>query len=235
MERIIETRKQCAELINEKIKDPTLTEFLFGTETASFKHVTSIAIKRLVYSAFSVVYAKWLSLSRREASMHATASARTRSVFDVLARIYRYQPLTLSAVIYTLSEGQKDLRELGDASFFNDIFEKDSYCYYNRVYDAITEWDKNANSSTGVDDQVLWMARLVFNYKWLENTGWDEGSLSFIHCDKALKCDSFLFVDEFRTEYILIDDQSFSGFVARTYMSLESFKITNISHKGDLK
>lgn len=235
MERIIETRKQCAAFINEKIKDPSITEFLFGTSEAHFKHINSVAIKRLVYTAFSIVYAKWLSLSRKEAAEYAKGSSRTRSVFNVLSRIYRYQPLTLSSVIYTLSEGQKDLRELGDASFFNDIFEKDSYCYYNKVYNAITEWDKDASSSTSADDEVQWMAKLVFNYKWLENTGWDEGSLSFIHCDKALKCDSFLFVDEFKTEYILIDDQSFSGFVARTYMSLESFKITNISHKGDLK
>ena len=149
----IESYKQAAKYINEAYASPALRKFIFGLEEISFRDIKGIgSINKVLTVEFLLVYLKWMNTSR--AARRTYKSTHYDRAEEVMDRLYRGQKFGLDAIIYVLTEGQKDIREIGEKSFFYPYIDASVRCELGRIYGMIDDWMNDLQTSEEMVDKI---------------------------------------------------------------------------------
>lgn len=149
----IESYKQAAKYINEAYASPALRKFIFGLEEVSFRDIKGVgSINKVLTVEFLLIYLKWMNMSR--AARRTYKSTHYERAEEVMDRLYRGQKFGLDVIVYVLTEGQKDIREIGEASFFYPYIDASVSCELGRIYGMIDDWMNDLQTSEESLDKI---------------------------------------------------------------------------------
>ncbi|MBQ8147129.1 MAG: hypothetical protein IJ039_10120 [Clostridia bacterium] len=150
----IESYKQAAAYINEAYEYPSLKSFVFGLSEISFRDIKGIgAINKVLTVEFLLIYLNWINTPRSQ--LRHYSSIHFEKASEVMRNLYRTQKFNLDVVIYVLTEGQKDVIELGEASFFYPFIDATKKCDFGAIYGMIDDWMNNLQTSEEMIDKIL--------------------------------------------------------------------------------
>lgn len=235
----ITTYKKAAAYINEAIPSPAVKMFVFGTETVSHHDIKGIdSIYKLLITEFLVVYLRWLNSGRNELrdfkTLHYTKAA------EVMDLIYRGQKLNLDTIMFVLAEGQKDVLEVGEASFFFPLIDASDSCKFGKLYSLIDEWKDNLQTSETVIEVILngFVAAARFS-KALSKTDISYSrhgetiSAELIWDGEPLNTWDILYTDRIGNRYVLIDKGYDKENALYHYMAIDDFNIVTVIKKAN--
>ncbi len=163
----LQTAKDIAKYVNRTYESDTVRSFLFGFESMQKSQADKYyVIHSLLMLTYSCIYAKWMKFGRRCATYARNPHAD--KVFQVLGTVYKAQPLDLDVVLYTLTEGRRDVIECGENSFFYEFFAAEGVCKYSKLYDLLSISVEKAEGMEGQEQKVMeYMPLLVQDLKIL--------------------------------------------------------------------
>jgi hypothetical protein len=148
-----ETYKQAAKYINEAYASPDLRKFIFGLEEISHHYIKGIgAINKILTVEFLVIYLRWFNTDRN--TLRSYKSEHFERASEVMRNLYRSQKFDLDVIVYVLSEGQKDIRELGERSFFYPLIDASVPCDLGKIYGMIDDWMNDLQTAEDNVDKI---------------------------------------------------------------------------------
>lgn len=227
MEREILDYRQLASYINNCIKDDKALNLLTGTSVASAKDLKSISqIYRCLQIAFVAAYCKWLgkgrSSARQEGCKHAENAV---AVFELL---YKIEPLSLDAIIYTLTEIKRDVI-VNSQSLFKDLFSSEAR-EYSRYYGVIYEW-KNRLSGSERDREKLFelISELIADMNFIRDmeVRQENKKLCLYLAGESYDVYDVLYEDAYGTWHILKERSAYGDNKYLTYINLDDYSELN--------
>jgi hypothetical protein len=218
----IESYRECAQYINERFANEEMRNFVFGVCNVGRRDVQGMgAVYKILKTQFILVYLKWLNSDRRQLAQKK--SVNLSNVTNVLNGLYKTTKLDLDVIIYVLGEAQKDVKALGENSFFADVINKETYCPYGRIYSKIYDW-LNTLQGTDMDmDQMLaMMVDTVAQADGVASAVWNLEDKTFTLGDKQLLSGDVIHVDENGIVYVLEDKTFVADKNLYQYVSLDN-------------
>ncbi|MBQ7377699.1 MAG: hypothetical protein IJW71_05220 [Clostridia bacterium] len=150
----IASYKQAAAYINEAYASPAIRKFIFGLEEVSFRDIKGIgSINKVITVEFLLVYLTWLNTDRN--TLRTYRSPHYERAAEVMSSLYRTQKFGLDVIIYVLAEGQKDIAEMGEQSFFYPLMDTTERCEFGKIYGLIDDWMNDLQTSEDSVDKIL--------------------------------------------------------------------------------
>lgn len=207
----IESYKQAARYINESYSSPALRKFIFGLEEVSFRDIKGVgSINKVLTVEFLLVYLTWFNTDRNK--LRTYKSTHFERASEVMKNLYRGQKFGLDVIIYVLSEGQKDIADLGEASFFYPLMNVTEHCEFGKIYSMIDDWMNDLQTSEDSNDKILAqfvpvikMARALEKADVTTAIEKDGSKTSFSLDGMTLKTWDIVYVDKTGNRFILLD------------------------------
>lgn len=226
----IRNYRQYAASLEELIQDDGLKEFIFGSKEINYRYVKGInTIKKLVEIGFYIIYFKWLNSSFLELKQYLSTHAN--NIFELLFSLYKSRNPDLDMYIYVLSEAQRDVKEYGEKSFFNNILSKENFCAYSKLYGLIDDLSKNLFIDTSEEKILVNLINLKDSFAWLTTTKWDCQTNSFILSGNKYLCRDIVYCDENGETFFLKEKSYMLDTVRYEYVSIDGFHSKYIAKK----
>ena len=203
--------KQAAAYINEAYSSAAIRKFVFGIEDVSFRDIKGIgSINKVLTVEFLLVYLTWFNTDRN--LLRSYKSKHFERAAEVMKNLYRGQKFGLDVIIYVLSEGQKDIAEMGERSFFYPLMDVSERCEFGKIYSMIDDWMNDLQTSEDSVDKILHhfipvikMAKALSKADvTLEKT--NEGMRTdFVLDGKPLKSWDIVYIDRSGNRFVLLD------------------------------
>lgn len=215
--------KQLAAYINARVKDEKAAMLLAGISEVEPVDLKGIGqMYRVLQVAFAVAYCKWLnkgaSAARQGDRRHAE---KVVALFELL---YKAEPYSLDAVIYSLTEIKRDIMT-NPVSLFRGVL-SDDLCEYSRYHGIIYDWRKNLAGSERKQEILFPLMRnLVVDLAFLDGFAVvnDGGKITLRLGDEELDAHDVLYENEVGMWYILKERSAYGDSKYLTYVSLDDF------------
>ncbi len=233
----IVNRKQAARYVNDRIPSPALKEFIFGSEQPSHKDIDIGSINRVLTTEFLLIYLKWLKASRNE--LRRYTSKHFSRAQDVMMALYKGQKFDLDAIVYVLTEGQKDICENGDSSFFAPFMDVAEKCEFGKIYGLIDEWKINPQTSVSIETishhffTAVSVSKALTKTDLIRSQQGDTLITDFSLNGEILKTWEIVYVDKTGVRYVLVDKGYEKEDALLHYMAIDDMSRITIIKKAN--
>lgn len=148
------TFSSYAKEVNQKIKDSTLKELLFGMDEVEGEDIKGIGVLyKMMTFAFMFAFAKFkYDRENKKIRMETPNAKRVADAFDC---IYNGEDVGLDLIIYVLTEMQLDVVSVGERSYFKGIFENKNKLQIPVLRNVIGTWLQSIKRAEQRDDVLL--------------------------------------------------------------------------------
>lgn len=231
--------KQAAAYINEAFAFPAMKKFIFGLEEVSFRDIKGIgSINKVLTAEFLLVYLTWFNTDRNK--IRAYKSPHFDNASNVMNRLYRSQKFNLDVIIYVLSEGQNDIAELGEASFFYPLMDTRERCEFGKIYAMIDDWMNDLQTSEESVDKILHqfasvlkMSRALTNTDVVTEKENGELKTDFVVDGVTVKTWDVVYVDKMGNRSVLLDIGYEKEDALYHYMTIDDLSCNTIIKKSN--
>ncbi len=230
--------KQAAAYINEAYSFPSLKSFVFGLSDISFRDIKGVgAINKVLTVEFLLIYLNWINTSRNK--LRGYSSSHFERASEVMKDLYRTQKFNLDVVIYVLTEGQKDIAEIGEASFFYPLMDTTNKCEFGTIYSMIDDWMNDLQTSEEVIDKILkqfvsviTMAKALRKTEVVTVKDGNELKTNFIFDGVTLNTWDVVRIDKNGNRFVLIDIRYDRDNALYHYMTIDDLSYETVIKKS---
>ena len=154
--------------------------------------------------------------------------------------LYRTQKFNLDVVIYILTEGQKDIDEVGEASFFYPFMDTTTKCEFGLIYNMIDDWMNDLQTSEDLRDKILkqiaaviGMAKALQKADVITTFKGNESITSLVLDGVTLESWDIIRVDKTGRRFVLIDIGYDKEDMLYHYMTIDDLSYETVIKKAD--
>jgi hypothetical protein len=234
----IASYKQAAQYINEAYSSPSVRKFVFGLEDVTFRNIKGVgSINKVLTVQFLMVYLKWRNTDRNV--LRTYKSLHFDRASEVMNNLYRGQKFDLDVIIYVLTEGQKDILQIGERSFFYPLMDVSEPCEFGKIYSMIDDWLNDLQTSEESVDKILYQFIPVIKMaKALQKTEIvteKEGTSLVTNAvldGEPLKAWDIIYVDKTGNRFVLLDVGYERDDALYHYMTIDDLSYDTVIKKG---
>ena len=197
----IQNYDDMIDCINTKITDEELRQFIFRNKIVDEWDLDISVVFNILILQFLMVYSKWRALSRSELEKYSCC--HSKKAFKLFDSIFSSQKLTLDALIFALSEAQRDAVQEKESSLFYDLFNRNSPCKYSRYFDNLYDWMRFG--TTNENDLFVMLSSLLNNASVLFDSRLNisQDSVDIVFNQHQYDLNNLIYFDENHAPYFL--------------------------------
>jgi len=213
--------KQCAVYANERIKDSSMREIIFGIKEVSFRDIKGVgSLYKILRTQFAVVYIKWLNVSR--SVLNSYQSTHFKKINPVLFSLYKTQKLDLDVIVYVMSEVQRDIIEQKEKSFFYGLLNNGVFCEFSKLYGVINEWVRSVQTSEDDKETILkYLVILLQSVDGVANSILNREEKTLVVLNNSYKLNDILIFDESGDTFLLTNRLYVGNKIQYEYVSID--------------
>lgn len=187
--------------INNKITDDEIRWFIFKNKIVDDWDLDTNCVFNILVLQFILAYLKWHALTKVELAKYSFC--HSKKAFKLFSSLFSSQKLTLDALIFALSEAQRDAVQEKKNSLFFDLFDQDSPCKYSRFFDKLYDWMHSG--TTNEDDLFNMLSSLLKNVSCLSysNLNVSNDSINITFKQQKYNLNYLIHYDENHMPYFL--------------------------------
>ena len=231
--------KKVAAYINETYAFPSMKKFIFGLEDISFRDIKGIgSINKVLTVEFLLIYLTWFNTDRNK--LRSYKSVHFEKAADIMKNLYRSQKFNLDVIIYVLSEGQNDIAEIGEKSFFYPLMDTSEQCEFGKIYSMIDDWKNDLQTSEESVDKILHhfasvikMSRALATTDVVTEKEGGELKTNFVVNGEIVKTWDIVCVDKMGNRSVLLDIGYEKEDALYHYMTIDDLSYNTIIKKAN--
>ena len=231
--------KKAAAFINTTYESSAMRSFVFGLPEVTSRDIQGIgAINKVLTVEFLLIYLNWLNTPSRK--LRTYTSKRFERATEVMKSLYRTQKFDLDVIIYVLGEGQKDIAEIGEESFFYPLMDTTTKCEFGTIYSMIDDWANDLQTSEGDFDKIMQhfvsvvtMAKALFKSDIVTEKDGNDLTTRLVFDGAPLKTYDVVRIDKMGNRFVLVDMRYDKDDVLYRYMTIDDLSYETIIKKSN--